>query len=45
MVYTPEDERSREQTASLRERRQRLWPVEEEITEIIRDWNTRNPAL
>ncbi|WP_369222714.1 helix-turn-helix transcriptional regulator [Streptomyces sp. R39] len=46
VVYTPEDEESRERTALLRKRRQRLWPVtEEKATEIIREWNAGNPAL
>ncbi|MFG2961821.1 helix-turn-helix transcriptional regulator [Streptomyces sp. NPDC048288] len=46
VVYTPEDERTREKVASLRECRQRLWPVTDEAAaRIIREWNTENPAL
>lgn len=45
VVYTPEDERTREQVALLRRRRQRLWPVsDDEAAEIIHEWNTKNPA-
>ncbi|MET9089485.1 helix-turn-helix transcriptional regulator [Streptomyces sp. NPDC004237] len=46
VVYTPEDERTREKVASLRKCRQRLWPVTDEAAaRIIREWNTENPAL
>ncbi|MFG2936092.1 helix-turn-helix transcriptional regulator [Streptomyces sp. NPDC048282] len=46
VVYTPEDERTREKVASLRECRQRLWPVTDEAAaRIIREWNAENPAL
>ncbi|MFI6247954.1 helix-turn-helix transcriptional regulator [Streptomyces sp. NPDC051016] len=46
VVYTPEDERTREKVASLRECRQRLWPATDEAAaRIIREWNTENPAL
>ncbi|MGW5649956.1 helix-turn-helix transcriptional regulator [Streptomyces humi] len=46
VVYTPEDERTREKVALLRERRQRLWPATDETAaEIIREWNKENPAL
>ncbi|MGW2424004.1 helix-turn-helix transcriptional regulator [Streptomyces sp. NPDC001709] len=42
VVYTPEDEQSREKVALLRERRERLWPPtheDEEAERIIRHWN------
>ncbi|MER7836341.1 helix-turn-helix transcriptional regulator [Streptomyces sp. NPDC096040] len=46
VVYTPENEQTREKVALLRGRRQRLWPVtDEEAAEIVQEWNTKNPAL
>ncbi|MEW2299351.1 helix-turn-helix transcriptional regulator [Streptomyces sp. NPDC006655] len=46
VVYTPEDEQTREKVALLRERRQRLWAVTDEAaTEIVRKWNKENPTL
>ncbi|SOD86670.1 helix-turn-helix transcriptional regulator [Streptomyces sp. Ag109_G2-15] len=45
VVYTPEDEDARAKVALLREQRQRLWPpTDGEAAEIIRRWNTENPA-
>ncbi|MEU9476490.1 helix-turn-helix transcriptional regulator [Streptomyces sp. NPDC048191] len=47
VVYTPEDEASREKVELLRERRERLWPPaheDEEAEDVIRRWNTENPA-
>ncbi|EST24534.1 hypothetical protein M878_30360 [Streptomyces roseochromogenus subsp. oscitans DS 12.976] len=47
VVYTPEDEESREKVELLRERRERLWPPaheSEEEEEIVRRWNAENPA-
>ncbi|MET9380503.1 helix-turn-helix transcriptional regulator [Streptomyces sp. NPDC002928] len=45
VVYTPESEEARDKVGLLREHRERLWPpTEEGVTEIIRMWNTENPA-
>jgi hypothetical protein len=45
VVYTPEDEESRAKIASLRERRQRLWPpAHGETEETVLVEGTENPA-
>ncbi|MEU6252395.1 helix-turn-helix transcriptional regulator [Streptomyces sp. NPDC047043] len=45
VVYTPENEAARAKVALLREHRQPLWPATEEgAAEIIRMWQTENPA-
>ncbi|MFI1765957.1 helix-turn-helix transcriptional regulator [Streptomyces sp. NPDC020800] len=45
VVYAPADEDARRKVASLRERRQRLWPpADEEAAEVVRQWNAENPA-
>ncbi|MFG2945802.1 helix-turn-helix transcriptional regulator [Streptomyces adustus] len=45
VVYIPESEEARSRLELLRETRQRLWPPSDEgVAEIIRQWQTENPA-
>ncbi|MGX1547122.1 helix-turn-helix transcriptional regulator [Streptomyces adustus] len=45
VVYTPESEEARSRLELLRKTRQRLWPPSDEgVAEIIRQWQTENPA-
>ncbi|MFJ9722971.1 helix-turn-helix transcriptional regulator [Streptomyces sp. NPDC101209] len=45
VVYTPEDDMSRARIALLRQHREPLWPpTQEGADEIIRMWQTENPA-